>query len=297
MGDGMNRGYTFLWRKTWANPVLQEKGKRFSRLEAWLYLTNVLATGVDDPDTGLQRGEFSASVRRMAKIWNWSPTAVFRFLRLLEENRMISRLKHQAEHLAEHEAERFIICSYSTYNPERNSKRNSERNAQRNTYKEGIKEGINKVIKDTHVPAGAGVSVSPKTLLEIYQQQNQSLPEVKALTAERLKKCRSRIDQAVRDGCLEQYLADFSAAVKKAQQTPFLRGEGARGWRASFDWFVANHVNVYAVLEGKYDGQPAVPTNGNGGNYASDSPDFDCEPGGTSTRRTSRGDPIYRPRQ
>jgi hypothetical protein len=147
------------------------------------------------------------------------------------------------------------------------------------------------------VPADAGVSVSPKTLLEIYQQQNQSLPEVKALTAERLKKCRSRINQAVRDGCLEQYLADFTAAVKKAQQTPFLRGEGARGWRASFDWFVANHVNAYAVLEGKYDGQPAAPTNGNGGNNAIVSKDFDCEPGGTSTRRTSRGDLIYRPRQ
>jgi len=86
------------------------------------------------------------------------------------------------------------------------------------------------------MPSGDGARVSPKILLEIYRQQNQSLPEVKALTAERLKKCRSRIDQAVRDGCLEQYLADFTAAVKKAQQTPFLRGEGSRGWRASFDW-------------------------------------------------------------
>ena len=137
--------------------------------------------------------------------------------------------------------------------------------------------------------------MSPKTLLEIYQQQNQSLPEVKALTAERLRKCRSRIDQAVRDGCLEQYLADFSEAVKKAQSTPFLRGEGARGWRASFDWFVASQVNIYAVLEGKYDGPAAAPTNGNGGSHAISSPDFDCEPGGTSTRRTSRGDLSYRP--
>jgi hypothetical protein len=89
---------------------------------------------------------------------------------------------------------------------------------------------------------------SPKILFEIYKQHNQSLPEVKALTSERLKKCRSRIDQAVRDGCLEQYLEDFSEAVKKAQQTPFLRGEGVRGWRASFDWFIANHVNIYAVV-------------------------------------------------
>jgi hypothetical protein len=293
----MNRGYTFLWRKTWTNPVLLEKGKKFSRLEAWIYMINVLASGIEDPDAGLARGEFRASVRCLARLWNWSPSATFRFMRLLEENRMILRVKHSAEHPAEQDPEHFIISNYSTYNPERNSKRNSERNAQRNTIKEGIKEGLKEVEKDTHVPAEAGVSVSPKTLLEIYQQQNQSLPEVKALTAERLKKCRSRIDQAVRDGCLEQYLADFAAAVKKAQQTPFLRGEGARGWRASFDWFVANHVNIYAVLEGKYDGPAAAPTNGNGGTHAIGSADFDCEPGGTSTRRTSRGDLIYRPRQ
>ncbi len=293
----MNRGYTLIWRKLWANPLFCEPGKKFTRLEAWLYLTNILAIGIDDPDAGLARGEFRASVRRLARLWNWSPSATFRFMRLLEESGMISRVKHSAEHTAEQEAEHFIISNYSTYNPERNGKRNAERNTQRNTIKEGIKEGLKEVEKDTRVPAEAGVRVSPKILLEIYQQQNQSLPEVKALTAERLKKCRSRIDQAVRDGCLEQYLIDFMAAVKKAQQTPFLRGEGARQWRASFDWFVANHVNVYAVLEGKYDGQPAAPTNANGGIHASDSPDFDCEPGGTSTRRTSRGDPIYRPRQ
>jgi hypothetical protein len=48
----MHRGYTFLWRKTWSNPVLQEKGKKFSRIEAWLYLTNVMATDVDEPAPG-----------------------------------------------------------------------------------------------------------------------------------------------------------------------------------------------------------------------------------------------------
>jgi len=293
----MHRGYTFLWRKTWLNPVLQEKGKKFSRIEAWLYLTNVVATGVDDPASGLSRGQFRASVRRLATLWNWSPTAVFRFLRLLEDNLMVSRLKREPVHAAEQEAERFVICSYSTYNPVRNTKRNSERNVLRNTIKEGNNEGINELEKDTHQPAVAGARVSPEILLEIYRQQNQSLPEVKALTAERLRKCRSRINQAVRDGCLEQYLADFTAAVKKAQSTPFLRGEGARGWRASFDWLVANQVNIYAVLEGKYDCPAATPPNGNGGNHAISSPDFDCEPGGTSTRRTSRGDPIYRPRQ
>ena len=61
----------------------------------------------------------------------------------------------------------------------------------------------------------------------------------------------------------------FCAAVKKAQQTPFLRGEGARGWRASFDWFVANHLNIYAVLEGKYDGPAAGPNKGGANDNAS----------------------------
>ena len=43
----MNRGYTLLWRKVWANPLLCEPGRKFSRLEAWLYLTNVLAAGME----------------------------------------------------------------------------------------------------------------------------------------------------------------------------------------------------------------------------------------------------------
>lgn len=147
------------------------------------------------------------------------------------------------------------------------------------------------------MPSGDGVSASPKILVDIFRQNNQSLPEVKALTSERLKKCRSRINRAVRDGCLAQYLEDFKEAVKKAQQTPFLRGEGSRGWRASFDWFVGNHVNIYAVLEGKQDGPAAETTNGNGGSHAGSGYCFDCGPEETSAKQTSRGDPIYRPRQ
>ena len=50
--SAMNRGYTLLWRKTWANPILQERGKKFSRLEAWLYMLKVLAAGMDDESSG-----------------------------------------------------------------------------------------------------------------------------------------------------------------------------------------------------------------------------------------------------
>jgi hypothetical protein len=293
----MHRGYTCVWRKVWSNAVLAEPGKRFSRIEAWLYITNVLAAGMDDEAAGLKRGEFVASIRQLTECFNWSIGAVHRFLETLLQTSMIMRVEHLAEHPAEQEAGHFSVCNYETYNAPRCAERNTERNAERNTFKEVLKE--NK-IKDTRAPAGAAACVSPKILIEMYQQNNQLLPEVKALTSERLKKCRTRINQAVRDGCLEQYLADFLAAVKKAQQTPFLRGEGARGWRASFDWFVANQVNIYGVLEGKYDGPAAGPNNGgvndNARFYGGGSRPPDVQQR-ESAGRTSRGDPIYVPRQ
>jgi hypothetical protein len=272
----MYRGYTCLYRKIWSNAILAEPGKRFSRLEAWLYITNVLAAGKDNEATGLKRGEYVASVRQLAETFNWSRGSTLRFLETLLQNSMIKRVGHSVGQEAGH----FSVCNYETYN----SPRNTKRDAERNTFKEGIKESINKI--PAFAKATAGRPNGPEILVEIYQQNNQSLPEVKALTSERLKKCRSRINQAVRDGCLEQYLADFLAAVKKAQQTPFLRGEGARGWRAGFDWFIANNLNIYAVLEGKYDG-PAAGQNRGGAN----------DNAFIYSGRTSHGEPAYIPRQ
>jgi hypothetical protein len=40
----MNRGYTLLWRKTWTCSLLCEPGKKFFRLEAWLYIIDRFKT-------------------------------------------------------------------------------------------------------------------------------------------------------------------------------------------------------------------------------------------------------------
>jgi len=334
----MHRGYTCLWRKIWSNRVVVEPGKRFSRLETWLYITNVLAAPMDDEAAGLKRGEFVVSVRQCAEWFNWSHGMAQRFLDLLVENSMIMRVVREPVHPVIQEAGHFIVCNYETYNSPRDAERYAERYTERNTEEPEEQEavhliagnygsygllrytkrdiepqgvGINTNIntntnnKDTYntndaqKPAVEDACVSPKILLEIYQQHNQALPGVRALTAERLRKCRSRIDQAVRDECLEQYLADFAEAVKKAQSTPFLRGEGARGWRASFDWFVTNHRNVYAVLEGKYDGHAWSPKHREGASHGNDYGHIDGDGSGPPgvARRTSRGDPIYIPRQ
>lgn len=86
---------------------------------------------------------------------------------------------------------------------------------------------------------------TPEELLEIYEAERRELPPAGAMTRERRCRC-------------ERWLAagftpeQFRAAVRCAAATPFLTGDGSRGWQASFDWLIANRSNVRKVLEGEY---------------------------------------------
>jgi hypothetical protein len=196
------------------------------------------ARGTDDPDSGLKRGEVEASERFLSKRWNWCKTSVHNFLEILIANGMLKRNDRESDHFCD----RFTICNYDTYNP---------------SVTEFVTEKVTKTNKALSksketIVSGNGDLAASKKLLEIFQTKNNRLPQVKALTAGRLAKCRTRINRAEHDGRLEQYLKDFESAVQIAQLTPFLRGENERKWRASFDWFVENDENVLRVLEGRY---------------------------------------------
>lgn len=137
----MDRGYTLLWRKTWDNQILKENNKVFSKFEAWLYLVNVQARGIDS--NGLLRGEMEVSYRYLAKAWRWDVAKTYRFIQALMGEKMVEdapendpeKVKHQVKHQMKH----LKVCKYETYNPMRNDKRNTKRNK----VKEGLKEGIN----------------------------------------------------------------------------------------------------------------------------------------------------------
>lgn len=88
----------------------------------------------------------------------------------------------------------------------------------------------------------------PQELLKIWQSERGTLPPVRSFTNQRLSKCRIRL--SAKSFSLE----DFREAVRRAAITPFLRGDNDRGWKAGFDWLIANDTNYQAVLEGKYDG-------------------------------------------
>ena len=96
----------------------------------------------------------------------------------------------------------------------------------------------------------AAENATPALLGEMWEQERGTLPELRALTPERMARCRERISHA-RDRA--RFLADFREAVRRAANTPFLCGAGPAGWRANFDWIVANDTNYMKVLEGRYD--------------------------------------------
>ncbi|MHB8654994.1 MAG: hypothetical protein ACYDA9_14080 [Terriglobia bacterium] len=105
------------------------------------------------------------------------------------------------------------------------------------------------LVSPTH-EAKPGPPVSPGKLLEIWKRERGPLPDVRALTRSRKRKCEVRI--AERGSDPEKFLAEFAQAVRLCASTPFLRGENDRGWKAGFDWLVGNDVNLEKVLEGKY---------------------------------------------
>lgn len=94
--------------------------------------------------------------------------------------------------------------------------------------------------------ASVGTEASPERLLEAYEAERGPLPPAGRLTAERRRRSRRRIAAGLS-------AEDLRAAARRAAATPFLAGAGERGWRASFDWFIANDENARKVLAGRYD--------------------------------------------
>jgi hypothetical protein len=97
----------------------------------------------------------------------------------------------------------------------------------------------------------ASQAPTSQRFFEIWNQNRGQLAEAKALGKGRLAKCRLRARDVGESRFLE--------AVRKAAATPFCLGLNDRGWKADFDWLIANDTNATKVLEGRYDGQPQEP--------------------------------------
>ena len=104
-------GYFLVYRKAENNPALEDD--HFDKFHAWLWMigranykpTRIMFNG---KMTTLKRGQFITSVRKMASTFSWSNDKVLRFLRLLEENKMIRRKANASRTL-------ITIVNYDVY--------------------------------------------------------------------------------------------------------------------------------------------------------------------------------------
>ena len=84
-----------------------------------------------------------------------------------------------------------------------------------------------------------------KTVTDLYNDTCVSLPKVKSITAKR--------KETIKKLMSEEYTLDqIKEIFKKAEESPFLKGENNNNWNATFDWLLKEE-NAVKVLEGNYD--------------------------------------------
>jgi hypothetical protein len=78
-----------------------------------------------------------------------------------------------------------------------------------------------------------------------YWNSNRNLPKVQAITKGRREKFNSRWKE-------EPFKTQWKEVIDTVAGSSFLTGTNDRGWKATFDWILANDSNYMKVLEGKY---------------------------------------------
>lgn len=94
--------------------------------------------------------------------------------------------------------------------------------------------------------------IRPEDYANIWNQNRGILPKVDSFGKSRRQKVQARVAQGIT-------IERFTEAVKCCSLKPFLRGEGERGWTATFDWLVDNETNIEKAINNPYGLQ-----NGNG---------------------------------
>lgn len=83
-----------------------------------------------------------------------------------------------------------------------------------------------------------------------------------------LSKILKIVPETTRHNLLQKRLKDYGVdkileAIRKVDQSDFLKGGGDKGWTATFDWFIKPD-NFAKVLSGNYDSKPKAPAAGSG---------------------------------
>lgn len=233
-------GHFKVSREVWDHPAFRP-GEMTQR-EAFFWMLSEAAWKPHTRRLGglvvdLERGQFAASTRYMAKVFQWTEARVRRYLNMLAEWQIIDAASDAGVTVV-------TVCNYDKYQGERRSSDapiDAAATQDRRT-------------TDAREKAGKQGSTEPngseegESALEIYHAECPDLPKVQKLTAKR----KSALAARLRDvGGLE----GWREACRRASASPFLAGENERGWRADFD-FLTRESSFTKLMEGAYDRKP-----------------------------------------
>jgi len=89
------------------------------------------------------------------------------------------------------------------------------------------------------------------------------MPKVRILDDKRKEAMRKRCEALAKHFGDKVYTVEWWRHVfQRVRASPFCRGEGQRGWKASFDWIFMRQHAVIRLLEGFYDDRPSHEKHG-----------------------------------
>lgn len=172
----------------------------------------------------VKRGQYVTSVRKLADRWNWGKDRTLRYLRLLEELKMVDRVSDTHKTV-------LTIEKYDVYQDVTEANCGTDKDTD----------------KDTNKPQTNNVNKENKYIESVTTLYNDiciSFPRLKSISAARKKAINARLNTYSVD--------DFRTLFVKAEASDFLKGKNSRDWVATFDWLIKDS-NMAKVLDGNYD--------------------------------------------
>ena len=93
-------------------------------------------------------------------------------------------------------------------------------------------------------------SIPYQKIVDLWNTTCTGFHRLTGLSDKRMVKLKNRYEELSKMG---EPLPLFRTLFEKMENSPFLKGDNRRGWKATFDWLVSNGENWRKVMEGNFD--------------------------------------------
>lgn len=128
--------------------------------------------------------------------------------------------------------------------------------SEESTQRERIEKNIKEISPDGDTkksPEDLSLPTPPipyQKIVEMWNTTCTGFHRLTGLSDKRKMKLRNRYEELSKMG---EPLPLFQTLFEKMENTPFLKGDNRRGWKATFDWLISNGENWRKVMEGNYE--------------------------------------------